>query len=95
MEKQGKKGHNREERETSVESLEDREISIKSEDREILDESHKDRESSVESQNKEEATPQLVEMEFDISSNWVGSLKKKSSDLSSREESSPKNAGKC
>ena len=89
-----KKAYNREERETSVESLKDREIPIESKDKEILGESHEDRKSSVESQNEEEAIPQLVEIELDISTNWAGSLEEKSSDLSSAGKGGPKNVGK-
>ena len=88
-----KKAYDREERETSVESLENGEIPIGSEDRETLGEGHEDRESSVESQN-EEAIPQPVEMELDINTNWAGSLEEKSSDLSSGGEGGPENIGK-
>ena len=59
MKKQGKKAYDREERETSVESLKDGEIPIENKDREALGEGHKYRESSVESQNKEAILNQL------------------------------------
>ena len=94
IEKQGKKAHNREKRETLVESLKDRKIPVKNKDREILGESHEDRESFIESQNEEKAIPQLVEMKLDISTNWAGTFKENFADLSSGRENSLKNVGK-